>query len=114
MNAANDLLKSMLRAASANEVHRALTKQGYTVSLHRCEEMRGLMLACGEAIILTTPGGLFPHQVDPAADAAKGSDELLASITRLYERTARRRGCSVDAARLLLNYSPAQIQKMAA
>lgn len=51
---------------------------------------------------------------DPVEDAAGSCAALHDAIHALYARTAARLGCSVEAARLVLLYSPAQIGAMAA
>ena len=64
------------------------------------------------AIALDPPGP--PVRPPEVVAAERSSAALINRIERLYVRVAGERGCSVEAARLVLNYSPAQIQRMAA
>ncbi|WEK42958.1 MAG: hypothetical protein P0Y64_16695 [Candidatus Sphingomonas colombiensis] len=55
-----------------------------------------------------------PYRPKKRAPAYRGCDGLTEAITALYARVAREHCCSVEAAALVLNYSPAQLEKMAA
>jgi len=116
MTPTEDLLRSMLRKASATTVCETLRAQGYTVSRRLCDKMRGEMLRSGEAPRVDQRGRRIAERFseDPTMGAREGSERLHDRIQRLYERTARKHGTTPETAYKMLNFSRAQLEKMAA
>lgn len=112
----DSLVRAIVAKCSAVEAHKLLTDQGFTVSLDTCRNLRSALLANGDATRLPSRfGGAAPAPyADPAATAVEGSRRLLEAVERHYARVATTRGCSIEAARLLMNYSRAQLAVMAA
>lgn len=112
----DSLLRPLLAKRTASEVFEMMQAQGYTISRTRCDTLRGLLIASGEAEPVSPRDYAKRIELygDPAADAQAGSEALQQAIRALYARTAKRLRCSPKAAEIVLNYSPAQIRKMAA
>lgn len=110
------VIRAMLQKEGAGAVGTALAAMGYNIPRHRLETLRSQMVANGEAKrIEQKDRGYTGFTIgDPSQTAATGSSKLQERIDRLYQRVAAERGCSIDAARIVLNYSPAQIARMAA
>ncbi len=105
------MLRTMLKNRGARSVHRELVARGYSVQRNYLDTFRAGLVRSGEAREFTLYGCCNP---DPVVEYQPevSSDRLLTSIRQLYYRTATERGCSVEAAQLMLNYSPAQLQRM--
>lgn len=111
---ADELLVELLSYRSAQEVHRHLTQQGYVISRAACERVRNRIIAARVAASRVDSRRIAVPIADPARNAEKGSAALEDAICALYGRTAKRLGCRLETAALLLNYSPEQLRKAAA
>ncbi|MGJ3630145.1 hypothetical protein AB5I41_31105 [Sphingomonas sp. MMS24-JH45] len=109
-----DLLRAVLKNTGPYPAYQALRRSGYHVTIDACKNMRATLIAEGVAQpVKSTPPPIGAVYVDPANDARRGSDALLKAIDRLYGHYALTRGCSVPRPSAL-NYSAAQLRKMAA
>lgn len=116
-SAPDDVMRKVLATNTARVGSRMLVNMGYLPTLHRCQMMRAQMIAAGEAQRQQSgpaTGGPVERIADPNSGAARGCERLEQAICDLYARTAKRLGCSLEAAALVLNYTPEQIARMAA
>lgn len=115
MTVTDAALRDLLRTRSPTEVAQELRAQGYVVSDSRCQTIRSRLIAegCAEPLPAKT-GTVGGCHADPAAGAAKGSAKLHAATVAMFERKAKRKGVSVNAAGMATLYSEAQIAKMLA
>lgn len=119
MRPSDNLLRGVLRHMSADQALKKLRGEGYEIGPWRCNQMRKFMLEEGEAAAVNEAfrqnpwAGEDTAKIDIAA-ARKATQKLEDRICDLYARKAKSLGCSLETAALVLNYSPAQIGKMAA
>ena len=119
MRPSDDLLRGVLRHMPASQAMKKLRDEGYEIGPWRCNQMRKYMLEEGEAeavheALRQNPwAGEDASKIDLAA-AKRATQKLEDRICDLYARKAKALGCSLETAALVLNYSPAQIEKMAA
>lgn len=102
--------------AGADAVWCDLRDEGYApVSIHYLKRIRKQMVQEGTANRLTG-GSSNKRYVPPNFEQAgqRGSAALEEAVIALYQRVANDRGCSVEVASLLMNYSREQIVRMAA
>ena len=119
MRPSDELLRSVLRTLSARDAIKKLTAEGYEVGHWRCNQMRKILLEEGEAAVINNAprNNRWAGPVDDEAEVEAGvtaTEQLEERICALYERRARELGCSFEAAFRKLNYSRAQLEKMAA
>lgn len=111
----DNLCRRLLAKASTDDVATRLRDAGFIASRNRLEKLRREMLSSGEAQPIDQAGrGPTPTINDPTIDARTSTIRLGERINALYEREAARLGCTPEAAMKLLNYSPIQLQRMAA
>lgn len=119
MRPSDDLLRTVLRTSSADQAMKKLQADGYEIGPWRCNQMRRYMLEEGEAAPVNEAfrqnpwAGEDTGKID-LAGARRATQKLEDRICELYARKAKSLGCSLETAALVLNYSPAQIEKMAA
>jgi len=110
--------KAMLEARLISEtptgVHRALKAEGYDVSLARCSLVRNNLLRSGKAQTVLHQHYAARETIPSIEQQADSCHDLELAIKRLYRRRAKELGATPAAVRELLNYSRAQLEKMAA
>lgn len=109
------LVHSILSIHGPETAERLLRQAGYRTSVSRLKKLRDRMIKSGSAVKLAGGGAKRgAHDHIEARQVIANTAQLADRINALYHRVARERGCSPEAAMLMLNYSRAQLEKMAA
>jgi len=103
------LLTSLVTEMDGNKAHAALIGMGYEITQSRCRQARAQVVRSNPRFAASRFRGAV---ADPSLTAAKASAKLEEAMCALYAKTAKQRGCKLETAAILLNYSPAQIAKM--
>lgn len=103
------ILLALVSEMDALKAHAALTSMGYNVSKTVCREARRAAVRDNPNL---APLRGRPVVGDPTRTAENASARLEEAMCALYAKTAKRLGCKLETAAIILNYSPAQIAKM--